>query len=217
MPRGDFWRRGDRIVLREVCDGRVWTARPVRVVEDSAERQVLYLAPGTRWKRPVGPDGSWLRLQVPPWHLVDTQWDPATLWVVDRGAPHAVLLFWEPGSWAFRGWYVNLQEPLRRTAVGFDYLDQALDVVVAPDRSWAWKDEDELALAVELGLVTPEGARSIRREGERVVRALEAGRAPFADPWPAWHPEPGWGPLVLLPGWDSIDPGACTASSPAVP
>jgi hypothetical protein len=33
---------------------------------------------------------------------------------------------------AFAGWYVNLQESLRRTGSGFDTVDLVLDLVVAP-------------------------------------------------------------------------------------
>jgi hypothetical protein len=33
---------------------------------------------------------------------------------------------------------------LRRTRLGFDTRDQALDVVVEPDGTWQWKDEDQL-------------------------------------------------------------------------
>ena len=44
----------------------------------------------------------------------------------------------------FAGWYVNLQKPFRRTARGFETMDLMLDLVVEVDRSWWWKDEDEL-------------------------------------------------------------------------
>ncbi|NNN00374.1 MAG: hypothetical protein HKL86_00910 [Acidimicrobiaceae bacterium] len=46
----DFTRRflpGERVVIREIRNGKVWTARPVTVVEDSDEQFVSYLAPGT--------------------------------------------------------------------------------------------------------------------------------------------------------------------------
>ena len=47
---------------------------------------------------------------------------------------------------------MNLEEPLKRTAIGFDYLDQLLDIEIAVDlSSWKWKDEDELEEAVARG------------------------------------------------------------------
>jgi Protein of unknown function (DUF402) len=42
------------------------------------------------------------------------------------------------------GWYVNLQEPFRRTARGIDTMDSVLDIVVARDGAWRWKDAEEL-------------------------------------------------------------------------
>ena len=53
-------------------------------------------------------------------------------------------LFWDE-SWSFLGWYVNLQSPLRRSPLGFDMTDWALDVWVEPDGRWQWKDEDDFA------------------------------------------------------------------------
>ena len=56
------------------------------------------------------------------------------------GAAHAIWLF-------ATSWYVNLQEPFRRTAGGVDTADQLLDLVRTKDGEWRWKDEDELAAA----------------------------------------------------------------------
>ena len=64
------------------------------------------------------------------------------------GAAYSVWLFCEPDG-AFRGWYVNLEQPRgplgRRRVAGVDTVDYDLDIVVAPDRRWRWKDEDEFA------------------------------------------------------------------------
>jgi hypothetical protein len=46
---------------------------------------------------------------------------------------------------------VWLQEPFRRTSRGFATMDLMIDVIVSPDRTWRWKDEDELAVFVERG------------------------------------------------------------------
>jgi predicted RNA-binding protein associated with RNAse of E/G family len=101
-------------------------------------------------------------------------------------------------------WYVNLEEPLRRTAQGFDYLDQFLDVIVKPDLSgWHWKDEDELEEAVSLGLVSKEKAAVMYIEGDRVVAWLQSGKSPFSG-WEKWRPDPSWQVPVLPEGWDKI-------------
>jgi protein associated with RNAse G/E len=41
------------------------------------------------------------------------------------------------------GWYVNLQCPYRRTPLGIEAMDLMLDIVVEPDMTWRWKDDDE--------------------------------------------------------------------------
>jgi hypothetical protein len=48
-----YFHPGERIVIREVLNGRVWTVRPVTVVEDSKEHLVSYLAHGTLIDYPV--------------------------------------------------------------------------------------------------------------------------------------------------------------------
>jgi hypothetical protein len=55
------------------------------------------------------------------------------LYLITPGAAHAIHLWWLAPDWRFGGWYVNLQEPIRRTTLGFDYMDQMLDIVVEPD------------------------------------------------------------------------------------
>jgi NAD(P)H-flavin reductase len=49
---------------------------------------------------------------------------------------HAVWVFWEGASRDLAGWYVNIQEPFRRTSIGFDTQDLELDIVIEPDGSW---------------------------------------------------------------------------------
>jgi hypothetical protein len=48
------------------------------------------------------------------------------------GAAHSMLLVWDDGR--FECWYINLERPLERAPVGFDYLDQELDIHF-PDRT----------------------------------------------------------------------------------
>ena len=102
----------------------------------------------------------------------------------------------------FRGWYVNLEEPWHRTAIGFDSRDNLLDIVIAPDlSSWQWKDEDELAWAVETGRHRLDEAATFCVEGERVIQRLRRREPPFDQPWPDWRPDPAWSAPVLPPAW----------------
>jgi uncharacterized protein len=97
---------------------------------------------------------------------------------------------------------VNLQAPLRRTALGFDTVDHALDVIVELDGTWRWKDEDELAEAVEQGLFTTDEAEKFRADGERAVAAILEREPPFDHDWSSWRPDPAWAEPTLVPGWD---------------
>ncbi len=180
---------------------------PVTVVSDGPDRIMHFLANGTRYLRRVAVDGSPPPRVIPAGDIgtVETRMTVATwrgshrLVVTRPGQPYAVFLKWTP-QWIFREWYVNLQEPLRRTERGFETRDQFLDIQVAPDRSWRWKDEDELELAVELGRLTRDQADAIREEGERVIPAIEAGIFPFDESLIDWRPEPEWPIPRLLAG-----------------
>jgi hypothetical protein len=80
-------------------------------------------------------------------------------------------------------------------------FDQLLDIMVRPDRSYYWKDEEQLALMVSKGFYTIAEAEEIRQAGEEVVPLIEAGKPPFDDSWTNWWPAPD---LVLGPipdGW----------------
>jgi len=193
-------------VLREVWRGKVWTGRPVTVVQDGPDLLALYMAAGARWKRPVDQDGRFLRLVPSEWALVSERWSTEALRLVTPGAAHSVILFWTEGFREVRFWYVNLEEPLRRTTLGFDYMDQVLDIYISADMSeWQWKDEDEMEEARALGMITPQKALEIRAEGERVIEHMRSGRPPFNGGWESWRPDPAW-PIPELPaGWDVLE------------
>lgn len=200
------WQAGDHILLREVHQGRVWAARPAVVVQDTEELVATYLAPGTRWQRPVARDGGRLRAPEDGWRLEEATWHGSRmLYLITPGAAHSIHLWWLAPDWRFGGWYVNLQEPIRRGPLGFDYLDQLLDIVIEPDLSWRWKDEHEIDEATANGLVTRAWAAAVRREGKRVIARLEGRQSPFSDGWEEWQPDPAW-PIPALPaGWDAVD------------
>ncbi|MBI2238096.1 MAG: DUF402 domain-containing protein [Actinobacteria bacterium] len=199
------WSPGDPVVLREVWRGKVWAARPTTVVRDDPDLRMFHAAPEWTWKCPAGPDGEWLRLPAEGWTLRDRDYGWRILSFSRPGIAHAVLAYWDPETDEFRRWYINLEEPLRPTPLGFDYLDHALDIVVAPDRSsWEWKDEDELEEAVERGLFSVEQAGEFRAEGRRAVERLLRGDPPFDRDWRDWRPDPAWAEPALPPGWEVV-------------
>ena len=110
------------------------------------------------------------------------------------GRAHSIYIFWREGT--FEHWYVNFEEPLRRTPVGFDTFDHKLDLIVMPDGAYRWKDEDEFEQAAALGLLD---ADAVRAEAARVLEEW-----PFPTGWEDWRPDPAW-PVPQLPdGWDRV-------------
>ena len=165
----------------------------------------LWLPAGTQWKRAVAADGTPLRLTGTEWGLADHRAPIETLRLVTPGKSHSVLLLWTEGHNEFLIWYVNLEEPLRRTAIGFDYMDQVLDIEISQDLSkWRWKDEDEFQQAQNLGLISVERAQELRAEGERVIDLVKARKSPFIGRWESWRPDPSWPIPVLSPGYEVV-------------
>ncbi len=196
------WNPGDYILLRQVWRGKPWFVRPVTVVRDTSRVVALYLAPGTICKWPRSLDGQRLRVPRDEWILEDIPWVGRMLRLTVPGKAHSVLLFWnEVGQ--FGSWYIDLETPMSRTAFGFDYMDQMLDIVVAPDLSWwRWKDEDELEECLRLGYWDAAEAGGVRAEGQHALARLLAREPPLDEPWENWRPDPAWPVPQLTPGWE---------------
>ena len=208
---GAAWTPGETVVVQEVWRGRVWAARPMTVVHDHGESVTLWFPRGTRWKAPETPPsrarepvrGERLAtsLALGDWVFADADWDVDTLVLVREGDWHAIWVSWRDDGEHW-GWYVNLQEPYRRTACGLATMDLALDVIVERDRSWWWKDEDELETFVARGVFDRVLARRLREEGFRVARRAERSEPPFDERWPQWRPDYSWTMPLLPAGWD---------------
>jgi hypothetical protein len=205
-----------RVILhRNTRRGRLAFTRPVRVVADDERGLLVWLARGTTSMNEVAFDGRPTRgMPFTEWvtlgyrHQEGTWQGPGILLFFPPDADHSVWFF-RTDQGAFTGWYVNLEERAVRWAdgdlAGVDVVDQDLDIVVAPDRSWQWKDEDELAerLAVpEHYWVADETA--VWTEGRRVIKQIEAADFPFDGTWTTWQPpDPDWlNPPPLPEGWD---------------
>ncbi|MFC1976318.1 DUF402 domain-containing protein [Chloroflexota bacterium] len=212
MVQFSHWPPGSQIVYREVWRGKVWTARPVTVVQDTPDLIALYLCSGTRWKIPAIDESADRAdqfnrlLHANSWQLTDITWMWGdTLILIRPDEAHAVHVMWRHETRDFRGWYINLQDPLRRTEIGFDFMDQELDVVVKPDlSSWVWKDEAAFQKAQALGLMSASQARKIRAEAERAIERVRAKVSPFNEGWENWFPDPEWPIPSLAVGWDSL-------------
>ncbi|HZU87611.1 MAG TPA: DUF402 domain-containing protein [Anaerolineaceae bacterium] len=193
-------------LLRAIWRGSVAWALPAVVVQDSPGLVALFWRAGTWGKgvtRRVKPAELLAPAALTP---VDWQWTRTDVLALIRpGESHSVYLM-RAGGWAEQDcWYINLQEPLRRSPLGFDTMDQMLDVVVSPDFSrWRWKDEDEFAEGTRIGIYSPAQAGAIRAEGERAVRLLLGERRAFFEAWQRWTPPAEWQIPSLPEEWDQI-------------
>jgi hypothetical protein len=221
MNETTYWSPGDHVVLRYVGHDNGWAAGwPQIIVEDTPDRVMLYQPAGTRAQnaRGVGEDrrsrlmpGS--RLDWPELYSLPL----GLLRIMRADATHGVEVYFGAGDttppqygWLddeghHRGFKVNLQARFVRTSIGFDTTDNALDVVMGTDLNWRWKDEEQVADRVGVGLTFPEEAAAFRAEGERVIADLERRAFPFDQPWDEWRPDPAWTPPTLPEGWVGVE------------
>ena len=114
-PTTGMWSSGETVVVRyRSIDGRFRAGRPLRVVDDSGDWLVTYLAEGTPVAVPVLADGRGLR-EVPleerwrhPARRASSDGAEHLLMLFPRGRAFSLWLFRENGG--FRGWYVNLED-----------------------------------------------------------------------------------------------------------
>jgi len=191
---------GDPVLLRSIYRRNVRWTFPHRYVGQWDGRVGIYCQPGNAGKlvkRAVG--RGYLEYWVTDAPAFDYTWDRShVLRFMRAGDAHTVEVFWDL-EWNLLGWYVNLQAPLVIAGDRFDTTDWALDVVVDADGSWHWKDEDDFAQAIELGVFDEEGAAAVRAEGERVIAAN-----PWPTGWEDWRPPVDWHPLPLPANWHVV-------------
>lgn len=193
---------GEVLVRRYWRGGRLQRLQLVRVAADDERGLRLWLPAGSPWWRLSGPDGadpSRARLVRQVWTGRDV-----LIWMPEQ-TPYSVWWQWEDGS--FAGWHAALEEPYVRWAdrgcAGVDTADQALDVVVRPDHTWRWHDEDEFDLRTGHPLYwTPGQAAQIRANADRLVKLVEARQFPFDGTWCGFRPDASWTVPALPSGYD---------------
>ncbi|HEX8344270.1 MAG TPA: DUF402 domain-containing protein [Actinoplanes sp.] len=215
------WSTGRLVLHRNVRRGRIGWVRPATVVFDDDRGLLLWIARGSVAVNEVAADGRGMR-SMPFTEWIDLDYKlvvgqflgpgvlkflPAAVDGDAEFAAHSVWWFRDDAG-AFTNWYVNLEEPGVRWddggVAGVDMVDQDLDIVVRPDRSWQWKDSDEFAER----LAFPEhywvhDEAEVRAEGWRVVKQIEAGGFPFDGTWTDFSPDESWPvPTALPTGWD---------------
>jgi hypothetical protein len=183
---------------------------PVTIVNDGPDYTAFYVAVGTPLKGQAMRDGTRITRDMPFVEregliggFADLTWtDNHMLTLIQPGRLSAISLFWRESDWKFVGYYGNIQAPIRHTHQGFESADYLLDVVIDPDRSWRWKDEDEWEDARVHGLMDLVLLDQVRLEGERIIAEAEKGDWPFDGSLVDWRPDAGW-PIPALPDdWD---------------
>jgi Protein of unknown function (DUF402) len=193
------WELGEIVVHREVWRGVPWCACPVVVVEDTDELLATYLPEESPFAFPSSADG-----RRHPWHGKRSWKGNGVLMLRRPGEAYSVWHFWEGADRRFAGWYLNLEEPFRRTAVGYDTQDLELDIWVPVDRPWHFKDVDALEERVREGRYTDEQYEAIRALGDDLGRMLERDDRWWDGRWTSFEPDPAWRSPSFPDGWESV-------------
>jgi hypothetical protein len=197
MP--ERWQRGDVVIVRYPEEDRMTrayfaTARePVRavvgwphiVLSDTDECIAVYMPEGTplwRWKieeqrfRAARMSvGASVRLFFP-----GKRYEVSLFYDTRSGlgrAPWVRAYFGDvPPLGRFHGWKVDIAAPFARTRAGIDMIDEVLDIVVRPDRTHYWRDEDEMAYLIALGIYADAEAEDLRQVGRGGARTRRSAR-----------------------------------------
>ena len=199
------WSSGDHVVFRQVWPGGVWAAIPATIIEDSSALVSLYIAPATMFSGPNCAREEHLHIAVAgAWERKRYEWaGQHHVWASVPGEACSVWTIWSSLHWTHLGWKVNPETRLRRTVIGFDTTDHVLDVVISADLgSWRWKDEDELAVAIDLGLFSVAEGEQIRQQARRVANECVTSRSQQLQTWADWRPPAGWKLPVLQGNWE---------------
>ena len=194
------WAPGDVIVTRQVWRGRVVAGFPALIIEATDDHVITYLPTGAELGfvdgAYPGPTGQH------PWHG-RAGWDGhGMLTIVPRTGFVAIQHFWIGPEREFACWYLNIQEPMRPTSIGFDSQDLELDLVVRPDGSWIVKDDELLERQIAEGRWTVDEVRLIREIGARTIRDVLEPRSWWWDrSWSRWRPDGSVEAPRLPEGW----------------
>jgi hypothetical protein len=217
------WQLGDTVALRYPAEERMLRAHLARtggmvpnvagwphiVLEDTPDLVSLYLPAGAhlwrwnieerRFRNPVITTGESVRLLFP-----GRPFEVTAFYDAGRGPGRAAAAYFPGASRRFYGWKVDITSPFARTPAGFDVIDEVLDSIVEPDLSYRWKDEDEMANLVALGLYTLEEAAALRAAGERAIELVRAGAFPFDSSWKYWRAPSDLALGPLPAGWQFL-------------
>ncbi|RNI23947.1 DUF402 domain-containing protein [Flexivirga caeni] len=171
---------GAVIERREVLHGRTWLTSPVTIVGDTGATLAVRVDPGMPMTYPEHPFGTH------PW-APRTAWGETTVLQLYRPRlRYSVWKFFGPEG-DFRHWYVNFEAPVIRTKAGVDTDDHGLDIVIAPDGSWRWKDIADLHHQRAQGRIDAQTVLDLLAAAADVEQLLIDGTRWWGD-WDGWTP-----------------------------
>ncbi|HJS17604.1 MAG TPA: DUF402 domain-containing protein [Anaerolineales bacterium] len=206
-----MWKAGEVISWRGIYKERIWHIQPTILVKDSPQEIVLTLLPGTECIADENyPQGK--RKGKRRWNFKDQDWQlekytwqtNRLLLIFEPGNYYSTILFWNHQRNDFLCYYINFQLPFKRNHCAVDTLDLDLDLIIHPDFTYEWKDEDDYQDAIEHGVILPEWTRCIEDAKLDVLERLEKWQYPFDGSWLDWRPDPAWQPPKLPENWDRI-------------
>ncbi len=194
---------GESAVLYGIYNQRPCYVQSVIVVKDTPEEVALYLMPGAECAAPPGyihqkhgDHSDWQRwddMLGNAWTLEKFTWHTSRfLILLEPQKFYATFYIWEHLSGAFQCYYINFQLPFTRSLLGFETFDLELDLLIAPDYRWKWKDVTEYQLGIEKGVLRPEWIQNIEQAKPEVFSRLEQRRYPLNGAWLHWQPNPHW-------------------------
>jgi hypothetical protein len=205
------WKPGDIILRRGVVNQRLWHAQTAIVVQDTPAELALAILPGAECIVPEGylqGKQSGKRLwdfKDKPWKLERTSWHTnRLLLLLEPQKYYETVYFWNAATDKFSCYYINFELPFRRSHTGVDTMDLELDLIIEPDMSWKWKDEQDYQTALEHGVIPPGALPGIEAAKREILEKVAKRAYPFNGSWRDWKPEPGWAPPQLPNDWDGI-------------
>jgi Protein of unknown function (DUF402) len=195
------WPPGETIVFRQVWQGRAWVGIPVCVVSDEPGLLVTYLPE----RAPLGfADGDWPG-GLHPW-AHRKHWEGHGTLMLRRPADrYSIWIFWQGERREFACWYVNFEQPYRRSQIGIDTLDHELDLWSEDGATWHRKDVEGVSRCVAEGRFDEREAARIHADADAFEATTARDGAWWDLGWASW--EPAEIPEVALPeGWELVPP-----------
>lgn len=172
--------------------GVVAFAWPVEPVANAADATVVGLAAGSSGLVPVGYPGDSDLLDQQALrgafnHVARTWESTNCLHVFQPDQWWGTRLMWDAATGNFLCWYVDFLTPVQIHGSFVDSRDLSLDIVVLPDGTITWKDENRYAHKVEVGLINEEERASVELARGHAVAAINDRRFPFDGSYLDWR------------------------------